>query len=485
MKSQSAEKPVAKKTKKLLSVDDCQNLDIDEVHQLYRDHVNSSRVDILSIFDFGKDLVERSEGLYIYTKDGRRISDFTGGIGVLNHGHNHPRILKARKQFQEQQRMEVHKNFFSPYVAALSHNISALLPGDLDYCFFPNSGSEAVDGALKTAYKYHDGTRPNFLYSNIAFHGKLFGADSVTNSPENHYIYPALSNTYQFEFNNLESVKKVIDGLRDDKGQCTVAGLILEPLNVSNLRKCSDEFLLGVREICNKENIVLIFDEIYSGWCKGGELFYFMKTPGLLPDVLCMAKSFGGGKASISGMVTRKKIFKKAFDTPQSANMQSSTFYAFGEETITAIEAVNIIVEDDYIGKSQRIEKKLADGFRLLQAKYPKYIDDARGAGAIHGIFLNPGPAILSKLVNLIPGELFDDPRFMFKLVVASVISHMYTHHDTLTFTSLGYDIHLIVAPPLIVTDEEIDHFFDSLDKTLSIGFLKLILNFTKKKFLK
>ena len=471
--------------KKLLSVADCQSLNIDEVHSLYRQHVNSSKVDLLSIFDFGNELVDKAQGLYIHTKSGRVVYDFTGGIGVLNHGHNHPRILKVRQDFQNQHRMEVHKNFFSQYVAALSHNLSILLPGDLDHSFFPNSGSEAVDGALKTAFKYHDGKRKHFLYSNIAFHGKLFGASSVTNSPENHYAYPKLANTHQFEFNNIDSVKQAIDKLRDKNGACTVCGLILEPFNVSNLRQCSAEFLLAVRELCSKEDIVLIFDEIYSGWCKSGELFYFMKIPGLLPDVLCMAKSFGGGKSSIAGMVTRKKIFKKAFDTPKSANMQTSTFYSFGEETVTALEAVNIIIEEDFVIKSQRIEKKLSSGCQKLKNKYPQIITDARGAGAIHGIFINPGPEILGKLVNFIPGEIFDDERFMAKLVTTAVISHLYTHHNILTFTSLGYEIHLIVAPPLVVTDDEIDHFFACLDKTFAEGLLSLVIKFAKKKFFK
>ena len=130
---------ISKSSKKLLSVADCQSLNIDEVHSLYRQHVNSSKVDLLSIFDFGNELVDKAQGLFIHTKSGRVVYDFTGGIGVLNHGHNHPRILKVRQDFQNQHRMEVHKNFFSQYVAALSHNLSILLPGDLDYSFFPNS----------------------------------------------------------------------------------------------------------------------------------------------------------------------------------------------------------------------------------------------------------------------------------------------------------------------------------------------------------
>ena len=108
----------------LYSVDDCESMTTKQVHGLYRDHVNRSQVSLMTSFGFGQELVERAEGVYIHQRDGRRILDFTGGVGVLNHGHNHPRILAARLRFQEQRRMEVHKTYFSPYVAALGHNLA-------------------------------------------------------------------------------------------------------------------------------------------------------------------------------------------------------------------------------------------------------------------------------------------------------------------------------------------------------------------------
>ena len=93
--------------------------------------------------------MSHSEGIYIYTKNGEKILDFTGGIGVLNHGHNHPRILKARQQFQSEKRMEVHRNYFSQYIAALSSNIATLLPGDLNYCFFQTQVLSQLIGLSK------------------------------------------------------------------------------------------------------------------------------------------------------------------------------------------------------------------------------------------------------------------------------------------------------------------------------------------------
>jgi acetylornithine/succinyldiaminopimelate/putrescine aminotransferase len=149
----------------LLTVADCERLQTRQVHKFYRRYVNRSQVTLMTSFGFGRELADHAEGCWIYTRDHRKILDFTGGVGVLNHGHNHPRILAARKRFQDQRRMEVHKTYFSPYVAALGHNLAQLLPGDLSMSFFPNSGAEAVEGAVKLAYRYHGGNRRQILHA--------------------------------------------------------------------------------------------------------------------------------------------------------------------------------------------------------------------------------------------------------------------------------------------------------------------------------
>ena len=161
----------------------------------------------------------------------------------------------------EKKRMEVHKNYFSPYVAALSHNIAKLLPGDLNISYFPNSGAEAVEGAMKMAYKYHNANRNIVLHSDISFHGKLLGAASVTGSPELNFTFPQIPGTSSFEYNNIDSVKSLINANRKEGNESDIYAILVEPLNASSMRNCSERFLLELREICNKEDIILIFDE--------------------------------------------------------------------------------------------------------------------------------------------------------------------------------------------------------------------------------
>ncbi len=468
---------------KLLDWRDADKLEINKVWDLYKSFINAGQVDLIASFGFGRDLVDYAEGCWIYTKNGKKILDFTGGIGVLNHGHNHPRILKARIDYQKQKKMEVHKNYFSPYVAVLGQNISQILPDDLNISYFPNSGAEAVEGAIKMAYKYHNGNRKSLLYADISFHGKLLGAASATGSPELSFDFPKIPNTYSFNYNNIDSVKKILNKLKK-KNTSDVYAIIIEPFNASSLRNCSAEFLSELRSICSKEDIVLIFDEVYTGWSKTGELFYFMNFD-LVPDILTYAKSFGGGKSSISGYTCRDHIFKKSYGNLNDATLHSTTYNGFGEETITSIEAINIIIDDDYVSKSKNIYKKLNPGLLELKKKYPNIIDEVRGSGALCGIIINSKFKLIDSITKLIPGKFFKDERFLPKLFTASVISELYNEYGILTFYGSNIEIPLIISPSVIVNDDEIEYFLSSLDKTLEKGLFKLILNFVNTKFFK
>jgi len=468
---------------KIISLQEAGDLEIEQIWDYYKKYVNPGQVDLIASFGFGRDLVDYAEGCWIYTKSGRKILDFTGGIGVLNHGHNHPRILEARVEYQKKKKMEVHKNYFSPYVAALAQNIAQVLPSDLNISYFPNSGAEAVEGALKMAYKYHKGTRKSVLYADISFHGKLLGAASVTGSPELSFEFPRIPNTHSFIYNDIDSVKTILENL-EVAGMSNVYAIILEPFNASSLLKCSKEFLSELREICTRNDIILIFDEIYTGWSKTGELFYFMNF-NCIPDILTYAKSFGGGKSSISGYTCRDHVFKKAYGNLNDATLHSTTYNGFGEETLTAIEAINIIIEDDYVSKSKHIFNKINPGLIKLKEKYPKIISDIRGSGALNGILINAKSKLIDSISKFIPMDFFKDERFLPKLATGAVISALYDEHDILTYYGSNREIPLIISPSIIVNDDEIDIFLKALDKTLEKGLITLILKFAKNKFFK
>ncbi|MCG5214585.1 class-III pyridoxal-phosphate-dependent aminotransferase [Streptosporangium soli] len=460
----------------LMSVEQAEQLTADQVHQLYRDYVNKNQVSLMTSFGFGQELVDHAEGAYIHLKDGRRILDLTGGVGVLNHGHNHPRILAARMKFQQNRRMEVHKTYFSPYIAALGNNLAAVLPGDLNMSFFPNSGAEAVEGAVKLAYKYHQGKRKTILRSDISFHGKLLGSGGLTGSAQNSFAYPTIPGVGTFRYGDLDSVRSAVRAHRGD-----VYALLIEPFSASTVSWCSEEFLRGVRELCDAENIVLVFDEIYTGWGKTGTLFYFMRYPGLVPDVLTTSKSFGGGKSSISAFVAREPVFRKAYDNMADAMVQSTstTYYGFGEECATALEAINIAMEDDYPARARALEAVLRPGLERVQKMYPDIVTDVGGSGALWGLFLTGGSKLLDIAGRMPP---LKDPKFRAKLIASSIIDALYRDHGIYAYYTLNGRSPLIVGPPLVAEPADMEEFVTALEKVLDRGLANLMTRFIREK---
>ncbi|MFG2581613.1 aspartate aminotransferase family protein [Streptomyces malaysiensis] len=466
----------------LITLDQAEAMTTEQAHDLYRRYVSRSQVSLIGSFGFGRDLVDHAEGAWIHLRDGRRILDFTGGVGVLSHGHNHPRILAARRRFQEQRRMEVHKNYFSPYVAALSHNLAQLLPGDLNISYFPNSGAEAVEGAVKLAYKYHRGRRGTVLHTDIAFHGKLLGAGSLTASPETHFPYPQIPGTDTFAYDDLPSFLLSLDRHTASSGESDVYAVVLEPFSASSLRECSPEFLRRVRRLCTERDIVLIFDEVYTGWGKTGALFHFMHHPGLVPDIVTTSKSFGGGKASISGYVAREPIFRAAYDNLSDATLHSTTYYGFGEETATALEAVAVAVDEDFPGRARALGERLERGLAEVAVRHPGLVQQVTGRGALHGVFLTPGPDVPARLREMLPTSVARDPQAVSKLLTGAVVAALYRDHGILTFFGSNRLIALIVSPPLVAQDDEVDLFVKALDDVLGQGASRLLAGLVREK---
>lgn len=470
--------------KKLLSVDDAKKLDIQTVQKLYKDYISESQLNFFKNFSFGNDIIQKAEGSFIYTDKNKKILDLTGGIGVLNHGHNNDRILGERIKFQNEKKMEVHKLFFSQYLAALSYNIAQMLPGDLNRSFFPNSGAEAVEGAIKLAYKFYNGARKNIIHSDISFHGKTIGASSISGSKEINFDYQKLPNVEKFIFNDFDSLKNKVYEIKKKKEQCYA--IIVEPLSASTLKKSSDNFLKQTRKLCDEENIILIYDEIYSGWCKTGHLFNFFSS-NTIPDILVYAKSFGGGKASISGYTTRDHVMLKAYDNSDDFSLQSSTYNGFGEECITAIEAMNLILENNFEEKSQQNGIKIKNILQRIKKEFPQIVDEIRGSGSFQGFTIkNPiNENIESLITKFIPIKTYRDKNFFKKLLCASIINYMYKEKNILTFGSFASDVLFKVSPAIEIDSKELDKFEIELLDTLSVGVFNLIGDFLKYKFTK
>lgn len=466
----------------LLSAQECEGLDVGEVHELYRRFVDPNQVALMTSFGFGRELAERAEGVWLHTRDGRRVLDFASGALGFAHGHHHPRVVAARARFARQRRMEVHKTYFSAYVAALGHDLAHVLPGDLSLSFFPNSGAEAVEGAVKLAYKYHQGRRHTVLRADVARHGTLLGSGSLSAGEPGRF--PGIPGVVTYRYDDLDSVRAAVAAARAGRGRCDVYAVLVEPFSATTLRACSESFLRGLRQLCADEDIVLVFDEVLTGWGRTGTLFHFMRHAGLVPDVLVTGRALGGGLSSVCAYVAREKVFRAAYDHLADAliHSTSTTYYAFGEENATAIEAINVAVDDDYPARALAIERILAPGLAAVRDRFPDTIAEIRGHGATFGVELACDEATRDLVRRSMPGGMGDDPVFGAKLAACAVAAALHRDHDL----CVHYDIEgggpLVVAPQLVADHDHVGLFLDGFEATIAKGLPHLLTTFLSEK---
>ena len=472
--------------KKIYTTEEAEKLTINEVIELYKKYINPNQAQIFSSLPYGKDIFSTAEGVYIYTTDGKKILDFTGGLGVLGLGHNHKNIISSRIKFQEKKRMEVHKIVFSQYMAALSNNIANLLPGKLNKSFFLNSGAEAVEAAIKVSYKSFKSKRKYILYSDKSYHGKLIGSGSISGSYRKDKQFPQMDNCVSFKFNDALDLENKIKDLKS-KGE--VYGVIIEPYSASMLTAFSENFINKLFELRNTYGFRIIFDEVFTGWYKSEKIFYFQNFKNqIVPDIITLSKSMGGGKSSISCLVVDDDVYGKAYGELSDTFLHTTTYNGFAEECVTALEATSLFATEEFEKKARDLSLYLNKKLLEIKKKHENKIYEVKGTGILNGIIFKSFPDEIAKMTEKIPIKFISDKSFFLKKLTATAVScELYEKHNILTAVSDSSNSnHLFVSPSLVINNSEIDLFFEKLDNVLIKGFnqksLGLILNFLKSK---
>ena len=471
--------------KKLYTVEEASNLSIDEIHQLYRDYINPNQTDIFASLPFGKDVFESAEGVHISSSDGKKILDFTGGLGVLGLGHNHPKILEARINFQKEKKIEVHKIIFSKYMAALSSSISYLLPENLKKSFFLNSGAEAVEAAIKVCYKSFNSKKKFILHSDKSYHGKLIGSGSISGSYKKSNQFPAMENCESFIFNDASSLENRIIECEKKGG---VYCVIVEPYSASLLETCSDSFITKLFKLKEKYKFKIIFDEVFTGFFKSKKMFYFQNFKNISPDIICLSKTLGGGKSSISCLVIDDQTYNEAYGKINDTFLHTTTYNGFGEESVTALAALNELSKNEFRKNVEVLSDLLSEKLKKLSSEHPDKIDEIKGNGILNGIVFKSYPSQIANLLEKIPSDFIKDKSFFLKKITATAVSsELYKKYNILTaINDSSFSNHLCISPSLIIKREEVNYFFDSLGKilneNLNLKSIELILNFIKSK---
>ncbi len=467
----------------LYSIKTASELNSIEIKKLYKEYSNIKLPDIYYKFSFGKKIFSKAKGPFLFDKNNKKFFDFTGGLGVGNFGHNHPKILKSRIDFQKKYSTDVHKNYLNRFLAAASYNLSKVLGGNLKYVFFCNSGAEAIDGALKISYKFFNGKRKLVLCSDRSFHGKTIGAGSLSSgdnfvSDNSRFSFQKIPGVIRYKFNNLKNIESIIK-----KNKKNIYAIFIEPFSCSTLTETSKEFLKEVKKICNKNNIILVFDEIYSGFGKCGYDFYFKKY-GVDPDIIAVSKSLGGAKSSISAYITNKKVFKKSYGSLTGALLHSTTYNSLAEECATVIETTNLLNNKKLLNNLKNLDDCIKNKLNSLKNKYPEIISEVRGSGCHYGLIFKNKYKFIKKLVRLIPVSFFQDDLFLDKLIVTSIMEEYFSKKNVITGFSSNRDVILNFSPPINCDKKLIERNIDAFEDIIRQGIEKLVFKFVKKNII-
>lgn len=275
--------------------------------------------------------IEKAEGIYLYATDKKKYIDLASGVCVSNLGHNHPKIVEAViAQVQKHMHLMVYGEYIQKPQVQFAEKITSLLPDNLDSIYYVNTGSEAIEGALKLAKRYTKLTE--IIAFKNAYHGSTHGALSLGNEKLKNAFRPLLPNVKFLKFNRPEALNEI-----SEKTACVV----VEPIQAeAGVILPKNNFLKALSEKCKKTNTLLIFDEVQTGFGRTGTLFAFEQY-GVIPDILVVAKAMGGGMP-LGGFISNRNILECLTENPTAGHI--TTFGGHPVSTAAALAALNILV---------------------------------------------------------------------------------------------------------------------------------------------
>lgn len=369
--------------------------------------------------------VEKAEGIYIYDSSGKKYIDFISGISVSNSGHRHPKVLKA---IQQQMDKYLHVMVYGEYIqdpqVQLAQKLASLLPHELSVSYFVNSGSEAVEGALKLAKRY-TGRGEIIAYRN-AYHGSSHGSLSVMGNESMQTAFrPLLPQIKHIGINAFSDLEQITEA---------TACVIIEPVQgEAGVIAAEKEYLAALRSRCTETGALLIFDEIQTGFGRTGTLFAFQNY-GIIPDILVVAKGMGGG-LPVGAFISSKEIMSTLAYNPVLGHI--TTFGGNALCCAAALGNLEAILEENLISGVEKKSRMIVESLRGLQK-----VNAIRAAGLLMAVELESYEVVQQVINKCLENGLITD-WFLFN------------------------DKSLRIAPPLIITEDEIHRSCDILQDAL------------------
>jgi beta-alanine--pyruvate transaminase len=409
-------------------------------------------------------LITRAKDMHYYAADGRAVLDATAGLWCCNAGHGRDEVVAAIKHQAEELDYAPAFQFGHPHAFELASRIAALAPGDLDHVFFCNSGSEAVDTALKIALAYHhvrgEGGRTRLIGRERGYHGVGFGGISVGGIVNNRKFFGSLltgvdhlPHTYNRETQAFTKGDPEWGGhLADDLERIaalhdpsTIAAVIVEPMAGSTgVLPAPKGYLARLRAICDKYGILLILDEVITGFGRLGFAFAAERY-GVVPDIITFAKGITSGAVPMGGAIVRAPVYDAFMRGPEHVIelFHGYTYSAHPLACAAGLAALDLYRKEKLFERARALEPKFADAAMALRG-LPGVLD-IRTIGLVAGIDLASKPDGFGKRAYAAMEKAFHEHGLMIRVT-----------GDTIA-----------LSPPLIASEDEIGEIFAKVGKVI------------------
>ncbi|MDE1876086.1 MAG: aspartate aminotransferase family protein [Thaumarchaeota archaeon] len=366
--------------------------------------------------------IERGLGAHVWDASGKEYIDCMGGYGVALVGHCNPRVVKAIKN-QLDKIITVHSSLYNKTREEFLEKLIKISPKNLNQVYLNNSGTEAVEAAIKFARKFTG--KKKMVAMNGSYHGKSLGALSVTFNQKYRKAFEPLVDSVSFSsFGDIEALRNTVDS--------DTAMVIMEPIQgESGINVAPDGFLQQVRKLCDEKGIVLVFDEIQAGLGRTGKM-WACEHWDTVPDIMCLAKGIAGG-VPMGATLVRPDILASI-----SKGEQSSTFGGNPLSCAAGIGAIDALVEDKLVENADKNGKIFREGLERLKEKH-KIIREIRGKGLMIGV----------EMKFEVKDILFDG--------IANNLLLLYSGKNILR-----------LLPPLVISESDINKALETLDVILT-----------------
>jgi putrescine aminotransferase len=420
--------------KKHLNTADRERVIRDSV-QFWTDHVNAGFLQYRKSVSTDYTAVEwDDEGSVFRDVHGKEYIDMLGGFGIYVVGHRHPKVLSAVRDQLDRQAIHS-QELIDPLRTYLANLVALITPGDLQYSFFTNSGTESIEACLKMAMLATG--RKHFVGAVGGFHGKTLGALGGTSKGIFREPFMPLLNWTHVPFGDGEALRTQLECCEFSGNR--VAAVVLEPIQgEGGIYVAPPGYLATARELCDRFGALLVFDEVQCGMGRSGTMCY-CEQDGVTPDLMALGKGFGGGVMPIGACVGNARAWARYIENPF---LHTTTFGGNPVCCAAAIATINVLLEEDLPRQAAEKGNYLLSALAEFQDRYPDVLVASRGRGLMLGM------------------------EFSSHEVGYAVAKHLFARQILISGTYINARV-LRVEPPLVIRPAQLDRFLQALEESI------------------